>query len=436
MAIRRTRWPTTSLQPSTATAWQYDEAQGATDVKNWLSKRVALKAVKGQAWAPRWWAVFLIGLALWGAAVGSVVVTGDIIVLPTVFLLGSFLVPVTAVVWYLDHDPSPVLSPMRIVTAFLVAGVLGLLAAAFLEYWLVYGPGLRGNLKVGLIEEFVKGVAIVALAVGLPSYTRRAGMVLGATVGFGFAALESSGYALAALLVVQGQHVTLSFSDVVVTELARGVVAPFGHGLWSATLVGGLFARFRVARALVASRGIVAAGGSSWWQCLVPFALVLVPGLFIAVVLARLRWWPRVGFTPLWEWQAPHLLIPLLLILVLPIVGFSARGMMATTVLVLTLQVGFVLISIFMEEVTYRGVILQALAGLSGVSRVAISATLFGLSHLDNFFLPGADELGVAYQIFEAALVGVLFGAVRLRMNAIWPVTILHATYDLILVLP
>src|SRR2546428_11086690 len=59
------------------------------------------------------------------------------------------------------------------------------------------------------------------------------------------------------------------------------------------------------AGALVAIRGIVAAGGSSWWQYLMPFALVLVPGIFIAVVLTRLRWWPRVGFTPLWEWQGP-----------------------------------------------------------------------------------------------------------------------------------
>ena len=201
----------------------------------------ALQKIKGQSWAPRWWAVFLVGLALWGAAIGSVFVTGDLIVLPTVFLLGSFLVPVTAVVWYLDHNPDPALSPQRIVTAFLIAGVLGLLAAAFLEYWLVYGPGLRGNLKVGLIEEFVKGVAIVALALGLRSYTTRAGIVLGATVGFGFAALESSGYALAALLVVQGQHLTLSFSDVVITELARGVLAPFGHGLWSAILGGVIF---------------------------------------------------------------------------------------------------------------------------------------------------------------------------------------------------
>ena len=186
---------------------------------------------------------------------------------------------------------------------------------------------------------------------------------------------------------------------------------------------------------LVAIRGIVAAGGSTWWQYLMPFALVLVPGIFIAVVLTRLHWWRRVGFTPIREWRAPHLLVPLLLILALPIVGLSARGVMATTALVLSLQVGFLLIDIFMEEVTYRGVILEALAGFSSSSRVTLAAFLFGLSHLDNLFLPGADELGVAYQIFEAALVGTLFGAVRLRMNTIWPVLIVHAIYDLMLVL-
>src|ERR1700704_537935 len=186
---------------------------------------------------------------------------------------------------------------------------------------------------------------------------------------------------------------------------------------------------------LIAIRGIVASGGSNWWQYLMPFALVLVPGIFIAVVLTRLRWWRRVGFMPVSEWRAPHLVTPLLLILVLPVVGLSARGLMATTALVLTLQVGFLLIDIFMEEVTYRGVILEALAGLGSGSRVTLAAILFGLSHLDNLFLPGADELGVAYQIFEAALVGILFGAVRLRMNTIWPVMIVHAIYDLMLVL-
>jgi membrane protease YdiL (CAAX protease family) len=217
----------------------------------------------------------------------------------------------------------------------------------------------------------------------------------------------------------------------IVTAAGVLLIRPMRPGAWRFAV--GIFTI--EAGTLVAIRGIVAAGGSSWWQYLMPFALVLVPGIFIAVVLTRLRWWRRVGFTPIRDWRAPHLVVPLLLILALPIVGLSARGLMATSALVLTLQVGFLLMDIFMEEVTYRGVILEALAGLSGGARVTLSAMLFGLSHLDNLFLPGADELGVTYQIFEAALVGILFGAVRLRMNTIWPVMIVHAIYDLTLVL-
>src|SRR4029077_12035096 len=149
----------------------------------------------------------------------------------------------------------------------------------------------------------------------------------------------------------------------------------------------------------------------------------------------RVAWWRRVRSPPLREWRAPHLLIPLFVVLALPVAGLWARGVLVTTPLVLALQVGFVLIDIFMEEVTYRGVVLQALSRYSPVLRVALAAGLFGFSHLDNLFLPGADELGVAYQIFEAALIGILFGAVRLRMNTIWPVMAVHAAYDLMLVL-
>ena len=210
-------------------------------MNNLQSNQHASKGVNGLPWVPRWWAVLLIGLALWAAALGAMYVTRDIILLPTIVLLGSFLVPVTAIVWYLDHDGSPALSPRRIVSAFIIAGVLGLIVAALLEFWLVYGPGTIGMLKVGFIEEFVKGAAIVLLALGLRSYTTRDGMLLGATVGFGFAALETSGYALASLFVVQGQQLVLSLPSVVFTELVRAVLAPFGHGLWTAILGGVIF---------------------------------------------------------------------------------------------------------------------------------------------------------------------------------------------------
>src|SRR6202035_2576214 len=104
----------------------------------------AATAIKGPGWAPRWWAVLLIGLALWIASAADVYFTGNVIVLPTVVLLGSFLVPVTGVAWYLDHDPSPALSPRRILAAFLLAGLVGVLASSSLEFWVVFGPGPIG----------------------------------------------------------------------------------------------------------------------------------------------------------------------------------------------------------------------------------------------------------------------------------------------------
>src|SRR3979411_3335591 len=148
--------------------------------------------VTAERWAPPWWAVFLIGLVMWAAAFAVARITRNVILLPTIVLLGSFLVPITAVVWYLDHDPSPALSPRRIVTAFLIGGVMGVLGASLLEYWLVQ-VGFIGAFEVGLIEEFVKGVFIVVVALGIHRFHIRDGMVLGATVGFGFAALASSG---------------------------------------------------------------------------------------------------------------------------------------------------------------------------------------------------------------------------------------------------
>jgi RsiW-degrading membrane proteinase PrsW (M82 family) len=177
---------------------------------------------------------------LWAATIGAAFLTRDLILLPTIVLLGSFLVPVTAVVWYLDHDPSPELSPQRILTAFIIAGVLGVLGASLLEYFLVRA-GAFGFLEVGLIEEFVKAVLIVFVARGIQTFHTRDGMVLGAAVGFGFAALESSGYALVALFVVQGNHLSLSLISVVFTELIRGILAPFGHGMWSAIVGGVIF---------------------------------------------------------------------------------------------------------------------------------------------------------------------------------------------------
>ena len=187
-----------------------------------------------QRW--RWRAVFLSGLGLWILSVVVTALTGNINLIPTVILVGSFLVPVTAVTYYLDHAPSSTISAQRVFFAFLYGGVLGVLAASLLEVWLLQDSPFV-YFGVGLIEEFAKLAALLLVAWGIRRYTMRDGIVLGAAVGFGFAAFESSGYAFNALFTPHG----LSLVSLVYTEVLRGILAPVGHGLWTGILGGVLF---------------------------------------------------------------------------------------------------------------------------------------------------------------------------------------------------
>jgi len=187
-----------------------------------------------QRW--RWLTVLLSGLGLWILSVVVTAVTANVNLIPTVIVLGSFLVPATAVVYYLDHAPSSTISSQRVFFAFLYGGVLGVLAASVLEVWLLQDSPFV-YVGVGLIEEFAKFVALLLVAWGIRRFTMRDGIVLGAAIGFGFAAFESSGYAFNALFTPHG----LSLVSLVYTEVLRGVLAPVGHGLWTGILGGVLF---------------------------------------------------------------------------------------------------------------------------------------------------------------------------------------------------
>src|SRR2546430_14103170 len=100
-----------------------------------LHKQNVATGPKGQAWAPRWWGILLIGLVLWAATAADVFVTGNLIVLPSVVLLGSFLVPVTAAVWSLRPHPPPVVSPPRLRADLCVGGAVGAVVLFFLGCW-------------------------------------------------------------------------------------------------------------------------------------------------------------------------------------------------------------------------------------------------------------------------------------------------------------
>ncbi|SBT54886.1 PrsW family intramembrane metalloprotease [Micromonospora narathiwatensis] len=205
-----------------------------------------------------WLRIFWVGLVLWLATVVVVFATGNPVLVPTLVLLGSFLVPVTFVVWAFQRRETGELTPGLILSTFLAGGVLGVLASSLLEsyllrpsWWLFFG--------VGLIEEAVKLGVLAFLTRHLHHKAVRDGIILGASVGFGFAALETAGYAFTALFTAHG----LSVTQLVQTELLRSVISPFGHGLWTAILGGVLFSSSTREHFVITGRLILAYLGVS-----------------------------------------------------------------------------------------------------------------------------------------------------------------------------
>lgn len=191
-----------------------------------------------------WWKTLLGGLLLWVVTIVVTVATQNTNLVPTIILLGSFLVPFAVVLFVIERVTGTV-STLQLVTAFFVGGILGVLGASLLEADLRPGAGLY--LLVGLVEELVKGVLLVVVGWRVRPRTARQGALLGATVGAGFSAFESAGYAFNAAITTRG----IDLASLLQTEVFRAVLSPVGHVLWTAILGAVLFgvahgrARFR-----------------------------------------------------------------------------------------------------------------------------------------------------------------------------------------------
>jgi RsiW-degrading membrane proteinase PrsW (M82 family) len=181
-----------------------------------------------------WWKTLIAGFLLWAVTIVVTVVTLNTNLVPTIILLGSFLVPFTVVLFVIERVTGTV-STMQLITAFFVGGILGVLGASLLESDLRPGPALY--LLVGFAEELVKGVLLLVVGWRVRPKTARQGALLGATVGAGFAAFESAGYAFNAAITTRG----IDLASLLQTEVARAVLSPVAHVLWTAILGSVLF---------------------------------------------------------------------------------------------------------------------------------------------------------------------------------------------------
>ena len=227
-----------------------------------------------------WWAALLAGALLWIAVAVAIALTDNTILVPNLILLGTFLVPVCTVLFVLARPREAHLSVEVLMLGFLAGGTTGVILTGTTEVY-VLPDAVGRNALVGLIEEGGKGLILLAVASLVRPRVPRDGMVLGATVGAGFAAFESAGYALGAMIQYSDDHPLL---NVLQTEASRAILAPFGHITWTALLGGAIFAsawatgHFRLdRRVLWTFLGVVALHGL--WDASYGWAIRISSGL-------------------------------------------------------------------------------------------------------------------------------------------------------------
>jgi RsiW-degrading membrane proteinase PrsW (M82 family) len=155
--------------------------------------------------------------------------------LPGLMLIGSFAIPISALVLFIEFNVRRNVSLYMVVRLVLLGGVFSLLITHLLPLvpWLLsllftdYSQ-ILGNSLAGPLEESAKVLAMVAVASAAKYRYKLNGLLVGAAVGMGFAAFESAGYAFNVLL--GGGNV----EDMVFNINMRGLLSPFCHIVWSA----------------------------------------------------------------------------------------------------------------------------------------------------------------------------------------------------------
>jgi len=164
--------------------------------------------------------------------------------IPAVMILGAFAVPLTTLTFVFEMNSPRNVSLHRISTLFLMGAVVSLIFA-LIGYTLPV-LGSMGNLAAGIVEEIAKLLTVVIVVRGVRYKYILNGLLFGATVGAGFAAFETSGYALNQGLL---SSPTLHGGIVAMLQVlrTRAFLTPWGHVAWTA-LAAGAFWRVKGAR--------------------------------------------------------------------------------------------------------------------------------------------------------------------------------------------
>ena len=160
----------------------------------------------------------------------------NINVIPGLIMVGAFTVPLTTIILFLEVNAFRNISLYQVVRNFLVGGCASMFVALIL--FSIFLQPDEQNLTfinaciIGVVEELAKAIVIFFI---LKHSTQckyiLSALLIGASVGAGFAAFESAGYAFVVLLNnLDGNAVGAMLDNIYL----RGFMAPGAHVTWAA----------------------------------------------------------------------------------------------------------------------------------------------------------------------------------------------------------
>jgi membrane protease YdiL (CAAX protease family) len=142
----------------------------------------------------------------------------------------------------------------------------------------------------------------------------------------------------------------------------------------------------------------------------------------VVILLSRLHWWRKIGL----GLPAQRGLLWYFVVAFLPVLlnGLSVGAITSGVGLVL-FMFGTAMLVGFVEEVVFRGMMLQALLIRGPWQAAIISSLIFGCAHALNL-LSGANVVATLLQIGAAMALGFMFAALALRTHTILPLIVAH----------
>jgi RsiW-degrading membrane proteinase PrsW (M82 family) len=134
------------------------------------------------------------------------------------------------------------LNGYHVAKAVIIGGLLSIVFTLVINDLPVVSNFTFTPMLAGPVEESAKLLAAIFIARNWVNARQvQDGIVIGASVGAGFAMIETAGYIFESFIIIHEEVVTLHFHDAIGTLAIRAIMSPFAHVLWTAVVAGALW---------------------------------------------------------------------------------------------------------------------------------------------------------------------------------------------------